>query len=131
MASRSQDVAWSAAHPRAAALHEQVRSALPDSDPLHLELVMWLTRLGRLVDLVGNQIRAEVCDLDASEHAVLACLLLAGPPYQLSPTALSDRVVQTTGGMTKTLRRLQERDLVKRVRDDGDGRALHVALTPK
>lgn len=59
----------------------------------------------------------------------MAALWFAGPPHQLSPTQLSQAVVQTTSGITKTIRRLEGAGLVKRTPDPADGRGRLVVLT--
>ena len=43
---------------------------------------------------------------------------------------ISAALVQTTGGTTKTVRRLEERGLVTRVSDPGDARRSLIELTP-
>jgi DNA-binding MarR family transcriptional regulator len=65
----------------------------------------------------------------SSESAVLGALLLGGPV--LNPSDLTTLVIQSPGGLTKTLRRLENSGLVRRRPDPGDRRALLVVLTPK
>jgi DNA-binding MarR family transcriptional regulator len=117
--------------PRVSNLHDRIKAELPDEDPVVVDLILWLARLSRLVEQVDNRVRSDVGDLDASESAVLASLLFAGPPYQTSPSRLSQTIIQTTGGMAKTLRRLEQKRLIARKPTPEDGRALHVVLTPK
>jgi DNA-binding MarR family transcriptional regulator len=62
---------------------------------------------------------------------VLGALLMLGPPHRLTPTFLGRYVLQTSGGMTKTLRRLQDDGLVERVPDEHDRRVSYVQLTEK
>ena len=52
-----------------------------------------------------------------------------GPPYELSPTELSQAGLVTTTAMTKRLDGLEQRDLVRRRASETDRRALHIALT--
>ena len=68
-------------------------------------------------------------ELDPSEFTALTALLIGGPPHRRSAGELSDALVQTTGGTTKTIRRLEQRGLVVRVNDPGDGRRSLVELT--
>ena len=56
-------------------------------------------------------------------------MLIAGEPYRRSAGELSSSLVQTTGGTTKTIRRLEERGLVMRVDDPDDGRRTLIELT--
>ncbi len=105
-----------------------LRALLPDRDPEIARLLFSLTRLGRINEHILGQVTSRY-GLDTSESAVLSILWLAGPPHRLSPTVLSRRLVQTSGGMTSTLRRLTNRGLVTRDPDPEDRRCLLVALT--
>src|SRR4051794_16238698 len=67
--------------------------------------------------------------MTASEGAVLAMLSRIGPV--LSPTRLQVLVIQSPGGLTKTLRRLEDAGLVRRRTDPDDRRSLLVELTAK
>jgi DNA-binding MarR family transcriptional regulator len=107
----------------------EIAAALPGIDPSSAMLLMRAARLGRLVDLYRGRMANQDGGLDASSHAVLGALLLLGPPHRLSPTFLSRHVVQTSGGMARTLRRLEGDGLVTRVPDESDGRVSHVQLT--
>ena len=64
------------------------------------------------------------------DYAVLRVLEHEGPRGALSPTRLAEVVVRTTGGMTKTVDRLERQGLVRRSPDPGDRRGVLVALTP-
>jgi DNA-binding MarR family transcriptional regulator len=87
-----------------------------------------LTRFSRL-NTVAIEARAAGAGMTASEGAVLAMLREVGPV--LSPTRLQVLVIQSPGGLTKTLRRLEEGGLVRRRSDPGDRRSLLVELTAK
>lgn len=62
-----------------------------------------------------------------SEADVLASLYTHGKV--LSPTQLYDLTIFSSGGMTKVLKRLQERDLICRKEDVSDKRCMLVCLT--
>lgn len=66
-------------------------------------------------------------DLLNSEVDVLASLYTHGKV--LSPTQLYDMTIFSSGGMTKVLKRLQERDLISRKEDQTDKRCMLVCLT--
>ena len=87
-----------------------------------------MTRLSRL-NTVAIEARAAEAGMTASEAAVLAMLRQVGPV--LSPTRLQVLVIQSPGGLTKTLRRLESAGHVRRVADPNDRRALLVELTAK
>jgi DNA-binding MarR family transcriptional regulator len=89
---------------------------------------MWLTRLSRLNSVALEEHAAEYGST-SSESAVLGALLLGGPV--LNPSHLTRLVVQSPGGLTNTLRRLEDAGLVRRRPDPGDRRALLVVLTDK
>jgi MarR family transcriptional regulator, organic hydroperoxide resistance regulator len=90
------------------------------------ELRAWLSRLSRLNNSVLDT-RAAARSSTSSEDAVLGALLLAGPI--LNPSALTTIVIQSPGGLTKTLLRLERAGHVRRVPDPADRRALLVELT--
>ncbi len=69
----------------------------------------------------------EKFDLLNSETDVLASLYTHGKI--LSPTQLYDLTIFSSGGITKVLRRLQERDLICRKEDENDKRCMLVCLT--
>jgi len=98
----------------------------PDAGLVHLTMM----RLGRLVERDLQQL-LRPDGIERSEHSVMTTLWFAGPPHQLSPTRLSEIVVQTTSGMTKTLRRLEQHGLVERVANPADARSQLIALTDK
>jgi DNA-binding MarR family transcriptional regulator len=100
----------------------------PDTEPASLLVTLWLSRLGRLLEVALESVVRQR-GLAASEFRVLATLLLTGPPHQMSPTRLNDIVVVTSGGMTKAVTRLVELGLVERRPDPTDGRAQLVRLT--
>ena len=110
-------------------LSRAIRSRLPGADPDVTELLFYSVRAARLLlAALDQELRPR--SLDVSQHAVLTMLWLAGPPHQLSPNALGSALVQTSGGMTKTLDRLETAGLVERVPDPADGRRRVVTLTP-
>jgi DNA-binding MarR family transcriptional regulator len=110
-------------------LSHAIRSRLPGADPDVTELLFYSVRAARLL-LAALEQELRPRGLDVSQHAVLTMLWLAGPPNQLSPNALGAALVQTSGGMTKTLDRLEAAGLVERVPDPADGRRRVVTLTP-
>jgi len=78
-----------------------------------------------------NTVAIESCcarvGMTASEVSVLGMLARAGSA--LSPTRLQVLVIQSPGGLTKTLRRLEDAGYVRRRPDPSDRRALLVELT--
>jgi DNA-binding MarR family transcriptional regulator len=92
-----------------------------------------LTRLAR-VGLLLDDFQHRCFDrfrLRFIDYSVLRVMHLAGPPYQMTPTKLSESVVRSTGGMTQILDRLEGHGLVKRTADRADRRRVLVGLTKK
>ena len=87
-----------------------------------------LARLGILIQAFQDEV-LQPFELTASDYSVLAALRRAGPPYELSPSKLYSRLERSSGGMTKILKRLEERDLVRRSADPQDRRSSLVSLS--
>ena len=66
-------------------------------------------------------------DLLHSHIDVLASLYFDG--NSLSPTDLYDAIVFSSGGMTKDLKKLEERNLIKREASSNDKRSMLISLT--
>ena len=66
-------------------------------------------------------------DLLHSHIDVLASLYFDG--NSLSPTDLYDAIVFSSGGMTKVLKKLEERNLIKREASSNDKRSMLISLT--
>ncbi len=87
--------------------------------------------------LAGRQIETWLSDtvavrqLDTSGYFALSALWLVGPPHRMTAGELAQRIVQTSGGATKTVQRLMRRGLVRRVADPDDGRRSLLELTPE
>lgn len=106
------------------------RRELPALSPWTLEI---LGRIERLTLLFRGAMRPQERDygLSAGELDVLATLRLEGPPYRLTPTAITARLVITSGGLTKRLDRLEAGGLVERRPDPSDRRGWLISLTDK
>src|SRR6201987_338386 len=55
-------------------------------------------------------------------YAVLATLRVEGAPYRMSPKALLDSLILTSGGLSNLLRKLEKAGQILRLADDTDGR---------
>jgi DNA-binding MarR family transcriptional regulator len=62
-------------------------------------------------------------------YAVLATLRVEGAPYRMSPKALLDALIVTSGGLSNLLRKLEKAGQIRRLADDTDGRGVIVELT--
>jgi DNA-binding MarR family transcriptional regulator len=107
---------------------EQWERERPDLDCSPMGVIGRITQLQREVHLAQRATFARH-GLDAPSFDVLAALRRAGPPYQLTPTALMRTALVTSGAITQRLDRLEERGLITRERSEADGRAVVVSLT--
>ncbi len=98
-----------------------------DSEARPIELFTKLSRTGLLLDALQREC-LEPHGLAFAEYSVLR-LLQAEPKRRLSPSRLAERIVRTTGAVTKLVDRLESAGLVERRPDENDGRAVHVQLT--
>ena len=69
--------------------------------------------------------------LQAGEFDVLATLRRSGAPYALTPTALYEAAMISSGGMTNRLDRLEREGLIERRPHPSDRRGSLVALAAK
>ncbi|MGC3836893.1 MarR family winged helix-turn-helix transcriptional regulator [Moritella viscosa] len=90
-----------------------------------------LLRLLRVSNLFHNQMETLVqrYNLQRAEFSVLATLRRSPIPYCLSPTALSQSMIFSSGGLTKVLHRLNQAELIERVDNLEDKRSKLVQLT--
>jgi DNA-binding MarR family transcriptional regulator len=90
-------------------------------------------RINRLAQLLQERIEPVFLrhGLNGGEYDVLAALRRAGPPFRLSPSALSQSLIVTSGGMTKRLKSLEDDGLVRRSPSRLDRRSTLVQLTPR
>lgn len=114
---------------RAAQAVEQWNSERPDLD---VSSMLLLGRLGEAALVIArerlNPLFAEY-GLQPGEFDVLATLRRSGAPYALTPTALYDAAMMSSGGMTNRIDRLQQAGWVERRPNPEDGRGTLVALT--
>jgi DNA-binding MarR family transcriptional regulator len=100
----------------------------PDLDFTPLQVLSRVGRLSRHLDRARRTAFA-ASDLESWEFDVLSALRRAGSPYQLSPKALLQQTLVSSGTMTNRIDRLVERDLVERRTDPNDGRGILVVMT--
>lgn len=103
----------------------------PDLDLLPMEVI---GRLNGAALLIGRDRLAPLFaeyGLQRGEFDVIATLRRAGKPYRLTPTALYESLMLSSGGMTARLDRLEKAGLVERRPNPDDRRGTLVGLTRK
>ncbi|MER9445452.1 MarR family transcriptional regulator [Mesorhizobium sp. M0340] len=116
---------------RAAKAIEQWKKERPDLDVSPMAV---LGRLNEAASLIARERLAPLFSsygLQSGEFDVLATLRRCGPPYALTPTALYEATMVTSGAMTNRLDRLEKSGLIKRGPHPDDRRGIIVQLTGK
>lgn len=99
---------------------------VPEIDAAAVGLFTRIFVLARLEGLFYDHALAGM-PRNSAEHYVLAMIRALGPR---SPTELNVALMQTTGGVTNTLTRLEKAGLITRERIGKDRRSVEVRLTP-
>jgi len=100
----------------------------PDLDFAPLQVLSRVRRLARHLERARKAAFA-ASGLESWEFDVLSALRRAGSPYQLSPKALLQQTLVSSGTMTNRIDRLMARGFVERRADPGDGRGVLVVMT--
>lgn len=90
-------------------------------------------RLGRLREKIAREQEKVFArfGLNSAGFDVLATLRRHGAPYALSPGALMDSMMITSGTVTNRIDQLEKAGLVSRETNPDDRRSMIVALTPE
>ncbi|MCW4386408.1 MarR family transcriptional regulator [Salinibacterium sp. SYSU T00001] len=100
----------------------------PDLDFAPLQVLSRVGRLARHLDRARRTAFA-ASGLESWEFDVLSALRREGEPYQLSPKALLQQTLVSSGTMTNRIDRLLQRGLVTRHADPRDRRGVLVSMT--
>jgi DNA-binding MarR family transcriptional regulator len=109
---------------------EQWRRERPDLDVAPMAVLGRLSEAATLVRARLDKVFA-AHGLQGGEFDVLATLRRAGAPHALTPTALYEATMVTSGAMTARLDRLERAGLIARRPNPEDRRGTLVALTDK
>ncbi len=109
---------------------EQWALERPDLDASPMAVLGRINRLSRELDGPLQRVFGRFA-LDRGEFDVLATLRRAGGPYQLTPGALGEAMMVTSGAVTKRVDRLERVGLIAREPDPRDRRGVLVRLTPR
>ncbi|MEV0702295.1 MarR family transcriptional regulator [Saccharopolyspora sp. NPDC050389] len=107
---------------------EEWRREVPDVDASGMAV---FGRLHRAYHRYQDQLNRifHSFDLTMAGFSILASLRRAGSPYRRTAGELADAALVTTGGITQRVDKLEAAGLVRRERDAGDRRTVHVQLT--
>lgn len=102
----------------------------PDLDPEPMGVVL---RIQALAKILGDQTaeKLQLYDLQWWQYDVLSSLRRKGEPFIMAATELADTSMLTSGAMTNRIDRLEQDQLVRRVKDNNDLRRVLVQLTKK
>lgn len=100
----------------------------PDLDVTPMGVIARISRAAHMLEKAQEQVFSEF-GIHRGRFDVLAALRRAGPPFCLSPTALYNSLLISSGAMTHRLDLLTKAGLIDRVPDEKDGRSLLVKLT--
>jgi DNA-binding MarR family transcriptional regulator len=106
----------------------QWRRERPDLDPAPLLVLGRIARVAALTDPLLRPPFA-AAGLGPGDFDALAALRRAGAPHRLSPGALAEAMLVTSGAVSKRLDRLEARGLIARTASAEDGRGREVTLT--
>jgi DNA-binding MarR family transcriptional regulator len=104
------------------------RRERPDLDVSPMEVLSRVSRLSHHLDR-GRRAAFAEHGLEPWEFDVLAALRRYGQPYELSPKALLEQTLVTSGTITARVDKLSARGLVERRPDDSDRRGVRVKLS--
>lgn len=105
-----------------------MRQNWPEAVTSTSELMMRVYRLNDLVRANAHR-QVERYGLSFTEFEILVALRSIGSPYELVPTDLYQAILISSGGLTKVLHSLEERELVVRSANKSDRRSKPVRLT--
>jgi DNA-binding MarR family transcriptional regulator len=100
----------------------------PDLDFAPMKVLSRVWRLSRHLERTRRTAFA-TSELESWEFDVLSALRRAGDPHQLSPKALLEQTLVSSGTMTNRIDRMSRRGLVERRTDPHDGRGILVSMT--
>ncbi len=115
---------------RASAAAKQWRSEWPELDTRPMVLLGRLAEAALLIARDRINPLFATFDLQPGEFDVLATLRRSGAPYALTPTALYETAMISSGSMTNRMDRLERAGLVERLPNPADRRGMLAALTP-
>lgn len=117
------------AHDEVDRIVDSWRRERPDLDFTPLQVLSRVARLSKHLDRARRTAFSR-SELESWEFDVLSALRREGSPYELSPKALLQQTLVSSGTMTNRIDRLVLRGLVTRRTAPNDGRGILVGMTP-
>ena len=116
------------AHPRPASLRDELRQRRPFRSPAQEAAVAVL----RTADVVRRRLAAAVepAGVTLAQYNVLR-ILRGAHPEPLATSAVAERLIEQTPGVTRLLDRLETQGWVARARCPDDRRLVHCRVTPE
>lgn len=111
---------------------ERVKERTPEiyNDVLHIVVPFYMFH--QKLHQGTTKIQEKKYNITISELDVMRCLLLSkNDDNILSPTQIYEKLMFTSGAITKVLKKLEEREFIIRVSNPYDKRSSLVQLTPK
>lgn len=107
---------------------QQWDTEIPELETQSMALI---GRLSRVYKHMESDITAlhRSYGLTSGEFDVLATLKRSGAPYQLTPSALIESMMLTSGAMTNRIDKLESKALISRTHSEQDRRSVTVELT--
>lgn len=103
-------------------------SRYPDSDPSAVPIFA----LGHTLSILLEQFHTRSfrsLDHTHPTFAILAMLSTIPQEQQITPAKLGEFIGQTSGGMNKTLKRLEDKSFIERQSNPNDKRSVNISLT--
>ncbi|MEQ8354241.1 MAG: MarR family transcriptional regulator [Kiloniellaceae bacterium] len=110
---------------------EQWARERPDLELLPMEVIGRLSGAAALISRNHLAPLFAAHGLQVGEFDVIATLRRSGRPHRLTPTALYESLMMSSGGMTARLDRLEKAGLIERRPNPDDRRGTLVGLTRK
>ncbi len=108
----------------------QWRRERPELDVSPMAMIARVNRLSIILGREMERVFAEF-GLNIASFDVLATLRRSGAPHRLTPKALMETMMVTSGTMTNRIDQLVKAGLVSRDKNPDDGRGFLVGLTPE
>lgn len=108
----------------------QLAAHWPDAATPQMQLTMLLHRLQELM-IENAQVVLGRYELSLSDYEVLSILRCEPAPHETTPGDLTDKMMMSSGGMTKLLKSMTDRGLIERMPSQTDRRVRPLRLTQR